>query len=57
MAEDLKQYAVPLNGLEPFRTTAVCVVAEPHLLHGEPGTLAKSCDALVFLEANQVPKN
>jgi hypothetical protein len=97
VAEDLKQYAVPLNGLEPFRTTAVCVVVhradlaegsgehvlaaagmaqwvldlasvpdgtalgrwlgEPHLFHGQPGTLAKSCHGLVFLEANQAPKN
>ena len=97
VAEDLKQYAVPLNGLEPFRTTAVCVVVhradlaegsgehvlaaagmsqwvldlgsvpggtalgrwlgEPHLFHGQPGTLAKSCAALVFLEANQASKN
>jgi hypothetical protein len=97
VAEDLKQYAVPLNGLEPFRTAAGCVaihradlaegsgehvlaaagmaqfvldlgrvpggsalgrwLAEPHLFGGQPGTLAKSCDALVFLEANQAPKN
>ena len=26
-------------------------LAEPHLFHGQPGTLAKTCDALVFLEA------
>jgi hypothetical protein len=32
-------------------------LAEPHLFHGQPGTLAKSCAALVFLEANQAPKN
>jgi hypothetical protein len=97
VAGDLKQYAVPLNGLEPFRASAGCVaihradlpegsgeqvlaaagiaqwvldlrevpggsalgrwLAEPHLFHGQPGTLAKSCDALVFLEANQASKN
>ena len=97
LAEDLKQYAVPVNGLVPFRASAGCVavhradlaegsgehvlasagiaqwvlnlsevprgsalgrwLAEPHLFHGQPGTLAKSCDTLVFLEANQAPKN
>jgi hypothetical protein len=97
VAEDLKQYAVPLNGLEPFRAAAGCVaihradlpegsgehvlaaagiaqwvlnlrdvpggsalghwLAEPHLFHGQPGTLAKSCDALVFLEAGGAAKN
>ena len=97
VAEDVKQFAVPLNGLEPFRASAGCVaihradlaegsgehvlaaagiaqwvlnlrdvpagsalgrwLGEPHLFHGQPGTLAKSCDALVFLEANQAPKN
>ncbi len=97
VAEDLKQIAVPLNGLEPFRASAGCVaihradlpegsgeqvlaaagigqwvldlravpagsalarwLAEPHLFHGEPGTLAAKCDALVFLEANQASKN
>jgi hypothetical protein len=97
VAEDLKQFAVPLIGLQPFRASAGCVVihsadlaegageqvlaatgiaqwvldlkgvpaasalgrwlAEPHLFHGEPGTLAKTCDALVFLEAGGAPKN
>jgi hypothetical protein len=97
VAEDVKQYAVPLNGLAPFRAAAACVaihrpdlpegsgeqilaaagiaqfyldlrkvpggsalgrwLAEPHLFHGLPGTLAKSCDALVFLEATQASKN
>jgi hypothetical protein len=97
VAEDLKQYAVPLDGLKPFRTAAGCVavhradlaegsgehvlaaagiaqwvlnlgsvpggsalgrwLSEPHLFHGQPGTLAKSCDALVFLEADQGSKN
>jgi hypothetical protein len=97
VAEDLKQYAVPLNGMEPFRASAACVavdradlpegsgeqvlaaagmaqwvldlrevpggsplarwLGEPHLFHGQPGTLAKSCDALVFLEANGASKN
>jgi hypothetical protein len=97
VAEDLKQYAAPLNGLEPFRAAAGCVVihrsdmaewagenvlaaagmaqwvlhvrdvpagsalgrwlAEPHLFHAQPGTLARTCDTLVFLEANQAPKN
>jgi hypothetical protein len=97
VAEDLKQFAVPLNGLEPFRTSAGCVaihrtdladgsgeqvlsaagipqwvldlrkvpvssalgrwLAEPHLFHGQPGTLSKSCDSLVFLEANQASRN
>jgi hypothetical protein len=97
VAEDLKQYAVPLNGLEPFRASAGCVaidradlpegsgeqvlaaagmaqwvldlrevpggsplarwLGEPHLFHGQPGTLAKSCDALVFLEAGGAAKN
>jgi hypothetical protein len=32
-------------------------LGEPHLFHGQPGTLAKSCDALVFLEAEQGSKN
>jgi hypothetical protein len=32
-------------------------LAEPHLFHGQPGTLAKSCDALVFLEAGGASKN
>ena len=32
-------------------------LAEPHLFHGQPGTLAKDCHGLVFLEANQAPKN
>jgi hypothetical protein len=90
VAEELKQYAVALNGLEPFRASAGCVaihradmpegageqvlaaagiaqfylnlksvpgtsalgrwLAEPHLFQGVPGTLTKSCDALVFLE-------
>jgi hypothetical protein len=97
VAEDLKQFAVPLNGLAPFRASAGCVaihradqqegsgeqvlaaagiaqyflnlsevpggsalgrwLAEPHLFHGQPGTLAKSCDALVFLGAGQAAKN
>jgi hypothetical protein len=97
VADDVKQYAVPLTGLEPFRASAGCVavhraelpegsgeqvlaaagiaqwvlnlrevpdgsplgrwLAEPHLFHGQPGTLAKSCDALVFLEASQPAKN
>jgi hypothetical protein len=97
VAEELKQFAVPLNGLEAFRAGAGCVaihradlpegsgeqvlaaagiaqwvlnlrdvpggsalgrwLAEPHLFHGQPGTLAKSCDALVFLEASPAPKN
>jgi hypothetical protein len=97
VAEDLKQFAVPLIGLQPFRASAGCVVihsadlaegageqvlaaagiapwvlnlrgvpaasalgrwlTEPHLFHGEPGTLAKTCDALVFLEAGGAPKN
>jgi hypothetical protein len=97
VAEDLKLFAVPLNGLEPFHAAAGCVVihradlpegsgeqvlaaagisqwvlnlrevpdgsalgrwlAEPHLFHGQPGTLAKSCDALVFLETSQASKN
>ncbi|MCX6627650.1 MAG: hypothetical protein NTW28_08485, partial [Candidatus Solibacter sp.] len=97
VAEDLKLYAVPLNGLEPFRASAGCVaihradlpegsgeqvlaaagiahffldlrrvpggsalgrwLAEPHLFHGQPGTLAKSCDALVFVEAGGTSKN
>jgi hypothetical protein len=97
VAEDVKQYAVPLNGLAPFRASAGCVaihrpdmpegageqvlaaagivqfyldlhkvpagsalgrwLAEPHLFHGQPGTLAKSCDALVFLEAGGASKN
>jgi hypothetical protein len=97
VAEDLKQYAVPLNGLETFRASAGCVaihradlaegsgeqvlaaagiaqwvlhlrdvpggsalgrwLGEPHLFHGQPGTLAKSCDALLFLEASGAAKN
>ena len=97
VAEDLKQYAVPLNGLEAFRTAAGCVVVdradlaegsgehvlaaagmprwvlqlgsvpggtalgrwlgEPHLFHGQPGTLARNCDALVFLDAGGTAKN
>jgi hypothetical protein len=97
VAEDLKQYVVPLNGLAPFRTAAGCVaihrvdmaegsgehvlaaagiaqwvldlrqvpgdsalgrwLVEPHLFHGQPGTLTKICDTLVFLEANQASKN
>ncbi len=91
VAADLKQFAKPLSGLEPFRSSAGCVandrpdlpegsgehvlaaagiarwvltlrdvpdgtalgrwLAEPHLFDGQPGTLAKSCDALVFLQA------
>jgi hypothetical protein len=97
VAEDLKQYVVPFNGLEPFRTSAGCVaihrtdladgsgeqvlsaagipqwlldvrkvpvgsalgrwLAEPHLFHGQPTTLSKSCDSLVFLEANLASRN
>jgi hypothetical protein len=97
VAEDLKQLAVPLNGLQPFSSTAGCVaihrtdladgsgeqvlsaagipqwvldlhkvppssalgrwLAEPHLFHGQPATLSKSCDSLVFLEANQTSRN
>jgi hypothetical protein len=97
VTEDIRQFAVPLKGLEPFRTSAGCVaihradlpdgsgeymlaaagisqwvldlrkvpagsalgrwLAEPHLFHGQPGTLAKTCDALVFLESNSAPKN
>ena len=97
VADDLRQYAVPVTGLEPFRATAGCVavhradlpegagehvlaaagiaqwvlnlrgvpagsalghwLGEPHLFHGQPGTLSKSCDTLVFLEATNVPKN
>jgi hypothetical protein len=97
VAEGLKQYAVPLNGLQPFGASAGCVaihraglpegsgervlaaagiaqwvlhlrevpapsalgrwLAEPHLFYGQPGTLAKNCDALVFLEAGGAAKN
>jgi hypothetical protein len=97
LAEDLKQYAVPVNGLEPFRASSACVaihrtdspegsgeqvlaapgmaqwvldlravpaatalgrwLTEPHLFHGQPGTLAKNCDELVFLDAGQAPRN
>jgi hypothetical protein len=97
VTEEVRQFAVPLTGLEPFRASSGCVavhrpdlpegsgehmlaaagiaqwvldlrkvpagsalgrwLAEPHLFHGQPGTLAKSCDALVFLEANSAPKN
>jgi hypothetical protein len=97
VAEDLRRYAVPLNGLEAFRAAAGCVaidrpdlaegagehvlaaagmapwvlqlgsvpggsalgrwLAEPHLFHGQPGTLTRNCDALVFLEAGGVAKN
>ena len=97
VAEDLKQYAVPLNGLEPFRASAACVaidradlaegsgehvlaaagmaqwilhlgdvpggsalgrwLGEPHLFHGQPVTLAKSCEALLFLQASGAAKN
>ena len=32
-------------------------LAEPHLFDGQPGTLSKSCDALVFLEAAIPAKN
>jgi hypothetical protein len=97
VTEDVRQFAVPLTGLEPFRASAGCVavqradlpegsgehmlaaagiaqwvldlrkvptgsalgrwLAEPHLFHGQPGTLAKTCDALVFLESNSAPRN
>jgi hypothetical protein len=32
-------------------------LAEPHLFDGQPGTLTKSCDALVFLKAAAPVKN
>jgi hypothetical protein len=91
IAEDIRQHAVPFNGLEGFRTAKGCVavhrpdmpegageyvlaaagipqwvlelrtvpdgsalarwLAEPHLFHGQPATLATACDSLVFLEA------
>jgi len=91
VADDIRQHAVPLNGLESFRASKGCVVihradmpegageyvlasagmpqwvldlhtvpegsalakwlAEPHLFHGQPGTITATCDALVFLEA------
>ena len=97
VAEDLKQFAVPLIGLQPFRASAGCVaihsadlaegagehvlaaagipqwvldlrgvpaasalgrwLAEPHLFHGEPGTLTKTCDTLLFLDAGGAAKN
>jgi len=90
VADDIRQHAVPLNGLEPFRAAKGCVavhradmpegageyvlaaagmpqwvldlhavpassalakwLAEPHLFHGQPGTITAACDALVFLE-------
>ncbi len=94
VAADLKRYAAPLNGIQPVRAKAACVVvrrgelsegagehvlaaagmpgfaldlakvpsesalarwlAEPHLFDGQPGTLSKACDTLIFLDA---PKN
>jgi hypothetical protein len=97
VAADLKQFAKPLSGLEPFRASAGCVaihrpdqpegsgeqvlaaagiaqwvltlrdvpggsalgrwLAEPHLFDGRPGTIAKGCDALVFLQASPPVKN
>ncbi|MEO8373283.1 MAG: hypothetical protein ABI806_29130 [Candidatus Solibacter sp.] len=92
VADDIRQHAVPLNGLESFRTAKGCVavhradmpegageyvlaaagmpqwvldlhtvpagsalakwLAEPHIFHGQPGTIAATCEALVFLEAS-----
>jgi hypothetical protein len=97
VAADLKQFAKPLSGLEPFRASAGCVaihrpdlpegsgeqvlaaagiaqwvltlrdvpagtalgrwLAEPHLFDGHPGTIAKGCDALLFLQAAAPAKN
>jgi len=97
LADEIRQHAVPLNGLESFRATKGCVavhraemtegagelvlaaagmpqwvldlrslpaasplarwLAEPHLFHGQPGTIASNCDALVFLEASAPAKN
>jgi hypothetical protein len=94
VADEIRQHAVPLTGLEPFRAAKGCVavhraemtegageyvlaaagipqwvldlhavgpasalgrwLAEPHLFHGQPGTITATCDALVFLEASSI---
>ncbi|MEO8593853.1 MAG: hypothetical protein ABI759_11075 [Candidatus Solibacter sp.] len=91
LADEIRQHAVPLNGLESFRAPKGCLavhraempegagehvfaavgipqwvldlrsvpagshlarwLSEPHLFHGQPGTITANCDALVFLEA------
>jgi len=97
LADEIRQHAVPLNGLDSFRATKGCLavhraemsdgagehvlsasgipqwvldlrnvpaasplarwLAEPHLFHGQPATIAGNCDSLVFLEASAPPKN
>ena len=97
LADEIRQQALPINGLDSFRATKGCLavhraemsdgagehvlaaagipqwvldlhnvpaasplarwLAEPHLFHGQPATIAGHCDSLVFLEASAPLKN
>jgi hypothetical protein len=52
----MAQWVLDLRAV-PAATALGRWLTEPHLFHGQPGTLAKNCDALVFLDAGQAPKN
>jgi hypothetical protein len=41
----------------PAETALGRWLGEPHLFDGQPATLAKNCDAVVFLEVNHASKN
>jgi hypothetical protein len=97
VADDVKRFATPINGLNSLRAAAGCVavhrpnqpegagenvlaaagmpgftlelakvpadtplgrwLGEPHLFAGQPGTLAKTCDTLIFVEGEGAGKN
>jgi hypothetical protein len=41
----------------PAETALGRWLGEPHLFDGQPATLAKNCDAVIFLEVNRASKN
>jgi len=49
-AAGMSQWVLPLRDIPPA-TTLARWLAEPHLFHGQPATLSKTCDTLVFLDA------
>jgi hypothetical protein len=44
-------------GKVPAETALGRWLGEPHLFDGQPATLTRSCDALIFLEVNHASKN
>jgi hypothetical protein len=52
-AAGIPQWVLDLHAVGPASALGRWL-AEPHLFHGQPGTITATCDALVFLEASSI---